>query len=214
METLDYARGWLRGFFDGEGGIAAPIGRVSMSNTEASMIAAATRYLAMFGIVPRMYTQTRKPHLPIMRLVISRRADVRTFIREIGSGIPRKRALMDEVLAYYDRPGQRRSRAYGPPAPTKEHLTELVERGLRDYEIGPELGLKTSSVVYYKMRFGLCKDRRRGPEPDPEDVRRGYWDEGLSLTQLSARFGYKGNSIAPFMRRHGIPRRGVGLQPK
>lgn len=42
---------------------------------------------------------------------------------------------------------------------------------------------------------------------DPEEVRRLYWDEGLSLRAVAERFGVNGVTILNTMQYHGIPRR-------
>jgi hypothetical protein len=201
MDHREYSRGWLRAFLDGEGSVSLVGGNgITFSNTERGVIDDAIRHLAVFGITPLHHTAERDGLKPIYRLVVGRRPDVVTFIHEIGSSIPYKRKRMDDLLAWYARPGQqRRNKWWGPPMPSPE-------------EVDARLGILLNSLGGYKKRYGLQVPRRKAAQPDPEAVRRAYWDEGLSLVEVSARFGYKGNSICQFMRRHNIPRKKLGWQ--
>jgi hypothetical protein len=208
METREYSRGWLRAFFDGEGSVSVSGHTIRFSNTEPSVIADAIRHLAVFDITPRSYDSQRPPHKPITHLVLSCRELVTRFITEIGSSIPYKREGMDALLAWYARPNQKRNVRWGEAtAPTREEIAALLAAGLTHRAIGERLGLSTGTVTHYVGGYGLGRERRPGPPPDPDDVRRAYWDEGLSTTELGERFGYKGAGIVKFMAQHGIPRR-------
>jgi hypothetical protein len=207
MDT-EYSRGWLRAFFDGEGNVSWTNRHIAFANTEPSVIGDCIRHLSVFGITPRRYEQTRGAHKPITRLVVSRRQDVRRFVEEVGSSIPYKRETMDRLLAHYDRPNQkRRNRWGGPPVPAREELKAMLDRGMKHRAISEALGIPIGSLGKYKRDYGLHEPHRTGDQPDPEEVRRAYWGEGLTLEQLGERFGYKGKGISVFMKRHGIPRR-------
>jgi hypothetical protein len=176
------------------------------------MIADAEKYLRLLGIGYRLHhTPRRPPNKAITRVVIGRRADVIRFIRVIGSAIPYKRRGMAAILRWHRRPGQpRRTRWYGPAAPDPAELLRLREQGLTKAQIAEQLGLTFNAVGHYLKQAQLTRPIRTGPQPDPEDVRRAYWDEHLSLEATGARFGYQGRAVARFMRQHGIPRRKGG----
>jgi hypothetical protein len=208
METREYSRGWLRAFFDGEGSVSVSNHNISFSNTEPSVIDDALRHLAVFDITPRSYETHRPPHKPITRLVLSRRDQVIRFAEDIGSSIPHKQAGINSLLAWYARPNQKRDVRWGDAVvPTREQLETLLGKGLRHREIGALLGIPPTTIGHYIRGYGLGRERRQGPPPDPESVRRAYWDEGLSITELGLRYGYKGPTIVKFMEQHGIPRR-------
>ena len=47
---------------------------------------------------------------------------------------------------------------------------------------------------------------RRWP-PGAGELRHAYWDEGLGMRGVGARFGYTASGICRLMQKHGIPRR-------
>lgn len=49
---------------------------------------------------------------------------------------------------------------------------------------------------------------------DPELLRRLYWDDGLTLPQMAARFGVTHKSVLNVMVRLGVPTRGKGERPE
>ena len=118
---------------------------------------------------------------------------------------------MATLLRWYRRPNQhRRTRWWGPPVPTREEISTRMARGISIKEIGVALGIPQFTMYAYVRQLGLARHRRRGPEPEVEEVRRAYWDEGLSLEDLGRRFGYAGNGMHRFLKRHGIPSRHPG----
>lgn len=121
MHSDDFLRGWLQGFFDGEGGAylsrygkrQATVCKIRVSNTEKALIDFASAALDRLRIGHRVYcaknrgTKSGKYY----SVVIHRQLEVRKFIEQIGLVTPRKIERTEAMLAWINRPPEQRKQA-------------------------------------------------------------------------------------------------------
>lgn len=216
MDSVEYSRGWLRAFFDGEGHASRHTWSLTFANTEQSVTDDCVYHLRQFGITPRLYTTARKPpRKAITHTKVNRATDVTRFIREIGSSIPYKRKTMASMLRWFRRPNQRRRNRWGgPPIPTRDEIKALRDKGMKLHEVATHLGINKHTLYHYARNAGLGIPRKKDYIPTREDLRRAYYDELKSLAEVGKQFGYTKHGIWRCLKRYGIPCRRVGRHNK
>ena len=111
-ESLDYMRGWLRGFFDGEGGVRCKVfdgkkfikeGKEAYAvNTDPALIHRCESYLSALGIT--VFKTTEHPHVvngrkkSFTKVHIGTYAGLIQFAKEIGFTTTWKRERLFEIL--------------------------------------------------------------------------------------------------------------------
>jgi hypothetical protein len=159
----DFMRGWLVGFFDGEGTIfhrGAGRGKksvathISATNTDKELIKTCSTYLNHFGIYhiisprKRLQNPTWKP---IETIMIYRGEDVLKFHKHIGFISPNKVEKLLKAIDWINRP---------------------------------------------KTKYDIA------------EIKRLYWEEGLSYRSIGERIGIKGRTgVKTLFDRWQIPRR-------
>lgn len=115
-----FTRGWLSGFFDGEGhiqflrkedGHKQSICRLYVGNTDVTLIAACQKALDKLKIDYRVYLYSRKPPRKTMTTIyISRHLSLLRFAKLIGFSSASKTETMNHVIDYIKSRGPRYSR--------------------------------------------------------------------------------------------------------
>lgn len=98
-----------------------------------------------------------------------------------------------------------RPRSHGELAHvTRDRVQALLAEGRSQAEVGAELRLSKSTVAYHCRRLGRAGDGRYGRRYDWDEVQRAINDEGLSMTQCLARFGFCRATWHEALRRRKI----------
>lgn len=126
MKNSQFARGWLSGFFDGEGHIQflrkedghhQTICRLYAGNTDPSLIKACGAALDLLSIDYRVYTYVKlPPRKPLTTIYISRHASLLRFAKLVGFSSDPKTKTLERVVEYINSRG---------PIYTKEILFDL-----------------------------------------------------------------------------------------
>lgn len=87
---------------------------------------------------------------------------------------------------------------------TRDEVEHLLARGLTQAGIARELGLTKSTVAYHARALGVRADPRFARRHDWSAVQRAIDDEGLSMRQCLARFGFGRDSWYRAVRRGDI----------
>ena len=116
-------RGWLRGFYDGEGwvtfwrglnkkrGWATVTKEVGVGNTDLSLMVRCEEYLRAFSIrANRMLTvsKSKEGFRDFHRLLISNNENIARFSAEIGFGSQEKTKKLEAILAFISSPDKYR----------------------------------------------------------------------------------------------------------
>lgn len=219
--TWDY----VCGYFDGEGtagfnkrGPNTPkrSARLTWYNTHRESLDAIHQFLGC-GILD---TKRKIPNrLQQYALRVNRVDDLRRVIPEM---IPRciiKRPALEDVLASLE--GVKANPNYGKIASIgadEVHRLYWTE-GMSAFEIAERIGVSGSAVTNFMIRSAIPQRNKseanraaaeRGRFKNkliPSDIRRMYWDEGMSIVDIGRAFGVKHYLINQTMRNHGIQRR-------
>lgn len=202
------AKNWLGGFTDGEGHINLASYSVEIGNTDFELMDYAMECLATLGIDYCKYIAKRKPpHKHIMLLRITRKENMLKFIDNVNIAAPEKREKLNTLREYFTH----RERCSWDEPFTKEEITTLRDKGYSVKRIAEYLNCSYSCIARYMHKYGLpLQSYRRGNPPSPEEIRYFYWEKGMSIRELSAKFGYRTTCIVKVMKRDGIPRRKAG----
>jgi DNA-binding transcriptional ArsR family regulator len=98
-----------------------------------------------------------------------------------------------------DRAPKRRTPVAAPNV-TRERVRALLEEGYARARIAETLGLARSTVTYHAGRLGEDIDARCGRRYDWEVIR-GFYDEGHSVADCRARFGFNKQAWHAAIRR-------------
>lgn len=127
-------------------------------------------------------------------------------------GIARRLGLAEPTVSYHV--NRLRSQDAAPPAPsaipevelkvrTRERVADLLAQGLSQAEVARRLGLGKTTVSYHARRLGLPVDERGARRYDWAAVQR-YYDEGHSVRECLAAFGFASQSWQAAMKRGAI----------
>jgi 5-methylcytosine-specific restriction endonuclease McrA len=86
---------------------------------------------------------------------------------------------------------------------TRERVAALLEGGMGRLEVARTLGLSKSTVSYHARRLGLPVDERCNRRYDWSAVQR-FYDEGHSVSQCQARFGFSRETWNAARRRGAV----------
>lgn len=89
------------------------------------------------------------------------------------------------------------------PGRTRSRVRELLEQGLSLGAIARELDLSVPTISYHARKLGVSPDRRCAKRYDWAEVQR-YYDEGHSISECQARFGFARASWAEARRRGAV----------
>jgi DNA-binding CsgD family transcriptional regulator len=89
---------------------------------------------------------------------------------------------------------------------TRERVAELLGQGLSRLETARRLGLSKGTVSYHARRLGLAMDERGARRYDWTAIQR-YYDEGHSVRDCVAAFGFSHETWQSAMRRGAIKTR-------
>lgn len=87
---------------------------------------------------------------------------------------------------------------------TRDEVENLLSLGLTQAEISRELGLTKSTVAYHARSLGVRADPRFARRHDWEEVQRAIDEEGLSMRQCLARFGFARDTWYRAVKRGAI----------
>jgi len=229
---------WIAGFFDGEGSVSLQFHKVPackygyqflptihITQKNAEILGEIQTYLGC----GRIYG-ARCPALQIVG-----QPNIRKFIsmfKPISKLKRRQLELLEEAVNLLHSRALRGSELWGGALPKKNvlRLLDIVEeiralngnRGKRtnDVSVVRKIVQDFDEGAYQeRIRVGWLKriaplvERKRlvkdGRLP-PETIRMLYWNEGLNPEEIGARLQCSRTLIVRQMKRHGIPRRGVG----
>jgi hypothetical protein len=89
------------------------------------------------------------------------------------------------------------------PLATRDEVRRLVGEGLSRAEVARLLGICKSTVTYHARRFGMDIDDRPARRYDWQVIR-AYYDQGHSMEECRARFGFCKASWTAAVRRGEI----------
>jgi excisionase family DNA binding protein len=99
---------------------------------------------------------------------------------------------------------------------SRAELRRLYEQQrLTPAEIGERLGASGRTIRTWLQQAGIAlrpgwERRRRHLPPADTELRRCYHEEGLTITQLAARYGVSATTVRRWLDNGGIPRRAAG----
>lgn len=218
---------YVAGFFDGEGtaGVYEDRGRNRLvwsllwTNTHLPTLEAIHDFIGAGKITLR----TGRPigTKPCYQLSITDVANARRVIDEL---LPRCVTKQDQLQEVRRLIAEKRSfvsieaRGLTPEIARRMYCDE----GLSIREMSQRTGMKVGSLHRWMERQGIpIRDRAEanalsytsGRRPTnvaaagPEEIRRLYWDEGLSTRAIAKRLHVNPASVSSYMQRHGIPTR-------
>lgn len=210
---------YVAAFFDGEGyaGIyrhrtGGPSRRWGVANTDLAVLQEIQAFIDAGTISMVGHSTGRQPRA-CYQLVVSRIDDLQRILPELLVRCRVKRPAIELLLA--DLEG-RTSRPKDAPRTDGAAIRRLYwEEGLSIVEIGRRMGVSPSAIQRYMDRHNIPR-RPPGPPPGPVDrlgpdeLRRLYWEEGLSLAQIARQIGVHSVSVWAAFGRYGIPRRPQG----
>jgi DNA-binding CsgD family transcriptional regulator len=94
--------------------------------------------------------------------------------------------------------------------PTRERVSELLERGWSRGEIARALGITKATVSYHARRLGAPVDERGARRYDWDLVQR-FYDEGHSVRECQTRFGFSRQTWHAAINRGAVKARPNGL---
>jgi 5-methylcytosine-specific restriction endonuclease McrA len=71
----------------------------------------------------------------------------------------------------------------------RDKVGQLLALGKSGAEIARELGISPATVCYHKQRLGVAPDSKCARRYDWDEIQR-YYDQGYSLRECQARFGF------------------------
>jgi transposase len=107
-----------------------------------------------------------------------------------------------------------------PPRVSQAELRRLYEQErLTPAEIGVRVGRSGRTIRVWLQQAGIPlgphRERpRRHPPPATTDLRRCYYQEGLTAAELAARYGVSASTARRWLRDAGIPRRAAGRRSR
>lgn len=127
-------------------------------------------------------------------------------------GIARRLGLAEPTVSYHV--ARLRSEGTTAPAPsvipdvqfkvrTREMVAELLAQGLSQAEVARRLGLGKPTISYHARRLGMPVDERGARRYDWAAVQR-YYDEGHSVRECLAAFGFASQTWQAAMKRGAI----------
>jgi DNA-binding CsgD family transcriptional regulator len=127
-------------------------------------------------------------------------------------GIARLLGLAEPTVSYHV--SRLRSQATAAPEPsiipdarfkvrTREMVAELLTQGLSQAEVARRLGLGKPTVSYHARRLGMPVDERGARRYDWAAIQR-YYDEGHSVRECLAAFGFASQTWQAAMKRGAI----------
>jgi len=155
--SKDFMVGWLKGIFDGEGGLQYSryraqkqwhtTKRVVMCNTAIEIIEPTKKYLKYLDIDFRTGYYTRKDKSkPIYVIYIERRDAIKKYLEHIGFSEKRKYDLLIKIINSFDNRHK----------PTKEELEHLyIDKRMDSVEIGKKFGLSVSAINQWMKKLNV-----------------------------------------------------------
>ncbi|HEU0049788.1 MAG TPA: LAGLIDADG family homing endonuclease [Nitrososphaera sp.] len=223
FKNLDYAAGWLAGIIDGEGCVSDPskcklsngriaYRRVSICNTDTSIIARAEEALSLFGI--KHGKQTLHHENPkwatTYNLFIQKRSELEKLADVVKLASSKKQKHLLNHLAYF----QQKDIA------TSERIAIVSKLYLKDRlsmaQIGGIVGIKESAVALVLKKQGIkislseaalrYWERKSGnPRLDERLVVEAYHPPAVSITDLVNKFHRSYKYIRGVLERNGVP---------
>jgi 5-methylcytosine-specific restriction endonuclease McrA len=86
---------------------------------------------------------------------------------------------------------------------TRERVAELLAQGLSRAETARRLGVSKGTVSYHARRLGLPVDERGGRRYDWQAIQ-GYYDDGHSVRECVAAFGFSHETWQSAVKRGAI----------
>ncbi len=170
METpsADYMRGWLRGFYDGEGwavnfhgtrksgkyaGKKTHTCEVGVGNTDKFLMERCADFLDALGVTSRYMLSETRDGVPFHRIHICSGDGLRQFADQIGFYSKDKQARLEAALAWRWRPdrGKGIRLPYNPPADELKRL--YVDEGLGYVAICRRTGLSPKRASTVRRRL-------------------------------------------------------------
>lgn len=165
--NISFIRGWLSGFFDGDGSVGfydrgdrpSTTKYLVATNTDKSIIKFAEKCLKKLDIGFNIYKckKRKRKWKPAYMLYIARGDSIKKFGKLVGFRSKRKAKNLDELVEWINRPRNYRNGS----VPTKEQLEELyLGDKLSMREIGRRLGYKVdkgggTSVKYWLLKYKI-----------------------------------------------------------
>jgi len=155
--SKDFMIGWLKGIFDGEGGLQYSryraqkqwhtTKRVVMCNTAIEIIELTKKYLKYLDIDFRIGYYTRKDKSkPIYVIYIERRDAIKKYAELIGFLEKRKSDLLIKIIDSFDNRHK----------PTKEELEDLyTNKYMSSVDIGRKFGLSVSAINQWMKKLNV-----------------------------------------------------------
>ena len=162
----DFADGWLRGFFDGEGSVFLKTREkyktttymLSVGNTDLALMAQCSAYLDQLGIRHTKFRQKEKQRnykdgynrKPMFVLHICRAEAIKVFAEKVGFASPDKAMLLSLIVDWINRDKLAFRKERG------EQIYNLHQQGNSYRKICDMLGYKQGSTNYligYKNTF-------------------------------------------------------------
>jgi hypothetical protein len=95
------------------------------------------------------------------------------------------------------------SRPHGPPLETRRAVAALLAEGLSRAEVARRLGISRATVTYHAQQLGLPSQAQAARRYDWAAIRR-YYDEGHSVRERIAEFGFSTDAWAAAVRRGAV----------
>ena len=100
--NLDFVRGLLRGYFDGDGNVSKCRNLIRVGSRSEKLIDDISSLLTYFGIFSSKYIETKSNNqIPFYCLGIQHKY-VKIFLKEIGTDFPDKKADMEDIIKFSD----------------------------------------------------------------------------------------------------------------
>jgi DNA-binding CsgD family transcriptional regulator len=96
------------------------------------------------------------------------------------------------------------------PISTRQEVHRLLRSGHSRADVARRLGLSKSTVTYHARRFGMDIDARAARRYDWKVIQR-YYDEGRSMEECRARFGFSTAAWSSAVRRGDVVSRGNAM---
>jgi hypothetical protein len=157
--TLEFKRGWLRGFFDGEGTCSLSTGGLkrhmtyylSIPNTDPYLIRFCRDAITELGIESWEKTYQRDGCLPCTIIRIGKRESILRFINEVGADSPDKQQRFTRLIEHFNRKEWFQDSPWTPTVLAR--AKELKEQGMSLRKIVKALGFKEG--LHHKLSIKL-----------------------------------------------------------